>query len=111
VLPEQMDTVTVNGQPAILYTSSLTPNDLPCPAGTTCPPSDAAMYRRLDFAVGKTNVQLETSARIDSVGQDANGYNTKAGIIALAEALTEAPAATPTPGPAPLVSPTAVPSG
>ncbi len=111
VLPEQTDTVTVNGQPAILYTSTLTPNDLPCPAGAACPPSNAAMYRRLDFAVGKTNVQLETAARIDSVGQDANGYNTKAGIIALAEAATEAPAATPAPSPTPGPSATAAPSG
>jgi hypothetical protein len=110
VLPEQTDTVTVNGQPATLYTSTLTPNDLPCPTGN-CAPSNAALYRRLDFAVGTTNVQLETSARIDSVGQDANGFNTKDGIIALAEALTEVPAATPTPAPAPLVSPTAAPSG
>ena len=109
VLPEQKDTVTVNGQPAILYTSTLTPNDLPCPAGATCPPSNAALYRRLDFAVGTTNVQLETSARVDSVGQDANGYNTRDGIIALAEAPTEAPAATPAPSPTP--SPAASPSG
>jgi hypothetical protein len=101
VLPEQKDTVTVSGQPAILFTSTLTPNDLPCPKGATCSPSDAAMYRRLIFAVGKTNVQLEASARIDSVGQDANGYNTRDGIIALAEALKEAPAATPTPSVSP----------
>ncbi len=111
VLPEQTDTVTVNGQPATLYTSTLTPNDLPCPTGATCAPSNAPLYRRLDFAVGTTNVQLETAARIDAAGQDANGYNTRDGIIALAEALTEAPAATPTPRPAPLVSPTAAPSG
>jgi hypothetical protein len=111
VLPEQTDTVTVNGQPAILYTSTLTPNELPCPAGATCPPSNAPLYRRLDFAVGTTNVQLETAARIDSVGQDANGYNTKDGIIALAQALTEVPAATPAPSPTPGPSATAAPSG
>jgi hypothetical protein len=63
------------------------------------------LYRRLIFAVGTTNVQLETSARVGASGQDANGYNTRDGIIALAEALTEAPAATPAPSPSPPASP------
>ncbi len=105
VLPERKDTVTVNGQAATLYTSILTPSDLPCATGTTCLVSGAALYRRLIFAVGTTNVQLETSARVGASGQDANGYNTRDGIIALAEALTEAPAATPAPSPSPLASP------
>jgi hypothetical protein len=105
VLPERKDKVTANGQPATLYTSILTPSDLPCPTGTTCPASGAALYRRLIFAVGTTNVQLETSARVGASGQDANGYNTKDGIIALAEALAEAPAATPSPSPSAPASP------
>jgi hypothetical protein len=111
VLPEQKDSVTVNGQPATLYTSTLTPNDLRCDPGATCPPSDAALYRRLIFAVGTTNVQVEAAARIGASGQDANGYNKKDAIIALAEALTEAPqsTATPTPAPGPVATP--LPSG
>ncbi len=110
-LPEQKDRVTVNGQPATLYTSTLTPNDLPCDPGATCPPTDAALYRRLVFAVGTTNVQVEAAARIGPSGVDANGYNKKDTIIALAEALTEAPQSTPTPTPAtgPLATP--APSG
>jgi hypothetical protein len=113
VLPEQMDTVTVNGRSATLYTSVLTPNDLPCASGQTCPASNAALYRRLIFAVGTTSVQLEASARVDASGQDFNGYNTKDGIIALAGALTEAPAVTPAPSPTPGPGPsaTAAPSG
>jgi hypothetical protein len=105
ILPERKETVTENGQAATLYTSILTPSDLPCASGQTCPPSDAPLYCRLIFAAGTTNVQIETAARIGSGGQDANGYNNKDGIIALAEALTEAPAATPAP------SPSASPSG
>lgn len=87
-LPEQRDAVTVRGADATLYTSLLTPADLPC-AGT-CPPTLALLYRRLVFTVGDTAVQIETAARVDETGAELNKYNTRDGIIALAEALVEA---------------------
>jgi hypothetical protein len=105
VLPEKKDSVMVNGQPATLYTSILTPSDLPCASGATCPQTDAKLYRRLIFAVGTTNVQVEAAARIGASGQDANGYNNKDAIVALAEALMEAPQSTATPTPGPVASP------
>jgi outer membrane lipoprotein-sorting protein len=100
-LPEQLDAAHVNGGPAVLYTSTLTPNDLPCDSGT-CPPSDTPLYRRLIFSVGDTAVQITASARIGSSGKDSNGYNDKDAIVALAEAMSAAPPlGTPTPTPAP----------
>lgn len=93
VLPEQPEQVTVRGQAATLYRSVLTPAELPCPTGAACPKTKAPLYYRLPFAIGKTVVQLETYARVDSVtGDDQNGYNSTEGIAALAEALTAATA-------------------
>jgi hypothetical protein len=103
-LPEQLDEARVNGSPALLYTSTLTTADLPCP-DTNCPPSTAVLYRRLIFAVGETGVQLETAARIGPNGQDANGYNTRDAIVALAEALSAPPAPVATPSPTPGLGP------
>ncbi len=90
-LPENKDSVTVDGAEATLYTSILTPNDLGCAAGDTCPQTDAKLYRRLVFTLGTTGVQIEASARIGAGGQDANLYNDPTAIVALAEALVEAP--------------------
>ena len=98
-LPEQKDQVTVNGQPATLYSSLLTTADIPCDTGTACPASHAVLYRRLQFTQSGTTVQIEAAARIDDNGADSNGYNSKAGIISLAEALTEVPEASATPTP------------
>lgn len=98
-LPEGSSTMSVNGGPAVLYTSLLTPDNLPCPAGN-CPSSSAPLYRRLVFSVGDTAVQLETASRIAASGRDVNGYNDKDAIVALAEALSTAPPVeTPTPAP------------
>ncbi|MEO8458846.1 MAG: hypothetical protein ABI559_13675 [Chloroflexota bacterium] len=111
-LPEQQSASSVNGGPAVLYTSTLTPNDLPCPNGN-CPVSSAALYRRLIFSVGDTGVQIETAARVGAGGNDANGYNGKDAIVALAEALFTPPAPdtpTPTPNGLPAPNPTVAPS-
>lgn len=89
-LPEQADEVTVRGGPATLYTSLLSRNDLPCDTPGGCPNSPVLLYRRLVFAIGETNIQIETEARIDTTsGAELNQYNTRDGIISLAEALTE----------------------
>lgn len=98
-LPERQSSTSVNGGPAVLYSSVLTPADLPCPTGN-CPTSSTTLYRRLVFSVGDTAVQLETAARIGSGGQDLDGYNDKDAIVKLAEALFAAPPiAAPTPAP------------
>ncbi len=87
-LPEGQSAVTVRGGPATLYTSILTPADLPCP-GADCPRASVPLYRRLSFTTGQTSVQIEVFARVDVVtGVDQNGYNSEEGIIALAEALS-----------------------
>lgn len=89
-LPEGARTVTAAGQQAILYTSILTPADLPCPAGN-CPRTRVPLYHRLSLTLGGTGLQIETYARVDSVtGDDENGYNNSEGIVALAEALASA---------------------
>lgn len=88
-LPETIrDVPSALGQVRLIF-SRLTPSDLPCPDGG-CPASDAPLYLRLIATIGETSVQIETSARIDGLGQDRNGYNTQDGIIALAETLVEA---------------------
>jgi hypothetical protein len=89
-LPERSQEVTVRGVPAIVYTSVLTPSDLPCEGGG-CVNTDAPLFTRILFMEGATAVQIETAARVDASGQDRNGYNSVDGIVALAEALTEAP--------------------
>ncbi len=87
-LPEGQSAVTVHGVPATLYTSILTPADLPCPSAS-CPKARVPLYHRLAFTTGQTSVQIETFARVDVVtGSDQNGYNSEEGIIALAEALS-----------------------
>lgn len=87
-LPEGQSVVTVRGGPATLYTSILTPSDLPCPSAN-CPKARVPLYRRLSFTAGQTSVQIETFARVDvATGADQNGYNSEEGIIALAEALS-----------------------
>ena len=89
-LPEGARTVTAAGQQAILYTSILTPADLPCPAGN-CPGTRVPLYHRLSLSLGGTGLQIETYARVDSVtGDDQNGYNNSEGIVALAEAVASA---------------------
>jgi len=99
-LPERKATVNVRGVTGTLYTSVLTRDALPC-ATSSCAPSTAPLYRRLQFMVGSTAVQIEVSARIDTDGSDTNGYNSNDGIVALAEALTEVPVSTATPTPTP----------
>ena len=89
-LPEGRRQVTVRGGPATVYTSLLTPAALPCPTATVCPKTDASLYHRLQLTIDSTLVQIESFARVDETGADQNGYNTQAGIIALAEALTAA---------------------
>ena len=89
-LPERKRQVTARGQPAALFISFLTPGDLPCPAGSVCPQTEAPLYTRLDVTLGGTAVQIETFARIDKDGNDRNPYNSIEGIIALAEALAAA---------------------
>lgn len=87
-LPESRSAVTVRGGPATLYTSILTPADLPCASGG-CPKTKAPLYHRLSFTAGRTSVQIETFARVDiESGADQNPYNSEEGIIALAEALS-----------------------
>jgi hypothetical protein len=93
-LPEQRDEVTVRGAPAELFTSTISTADLPCDE-VECPVSSAQLYRRLIFAIGDTWVQIEAMARIDAGGNERNGYNSRDGLIALAEALTEAPPSAP----------------
>lgn len=89
-LPEGGRTVTAAGQQAMLYTSILTPADLPCPAGD-CPRTRTPLYHRLSLTIGSTGLQIETYARVDSVtGDDQNGYNNTEGIVALAEAVASA---------------------
>ncbi|HSP56531.1 MAG TPA: hypothetical protein VLS25_13195, partial [Dehalococcoidia bacterium] len=88
-LPEDVSDVTVGGKPASLHTSLLTPEALCAPGG--CPHTDAKLFIRLQFSLDGADVQLETYARVDESGTDRNGYNTKSGIIQLAEALTRAP--------------------
>jgi hypothetical protein len=86
-LPEDVDSVDVRCQSALLYTSLLKVRDLPCDSDP-CLEGDAALYRRVIFSVSDdTSVQIETAARAGLSGTDANGYNTRKGIIALAEAL------------------------
>ena len=86
-VPENDAEVETARGPAVLFTSFLTPNEVPCPAGAECADSNATLYRRLTMAIGATVVQLETHARVDSEGVDQNPYNSASGIIALAEAL------------------------
>lgn len=88
-LPEQPDDVSVRGGTATIYTSILSPADLGC-GEDECPGSDAQLYRRLVLVIGDTAVQIEVMARVDPNGVDLNGYNSVAGLTALAEALTEA---------------------
>ena len=89
-LPEGVSDVTVGGRPASLHTSVLTPNALPCPTNS-CPQTSAPLFILLQFRLEGADVQVETYARVDESGTDRNGYNTKSGIIQLAEALTPAP--------------------
>ena len=88
-LPESVDPVTVRGVTGTLYTSFLTPNELPCDTGD-CPPTTAKLYRRLIFMIGTTAVQIETMARVGAEGQELDRYNTVAGIVALADTMFEA---------------------
>jgi hypothetical protein len=91
-LPEDEETVTLSdGTQATLYTSILTIEALPCPA-TGCIVSDARLYRRLILQRGETAVQIEVSPRILEDGTDSNGFNSRDGIMALAEALVDVPA-------------------
>lgn len=89
-VPEYSQKGTVRGQPVTIYRSFLTPSDLPCPTGTSCPQTKVPLYYRVRFTVGKTAIQVETYARVDANGNDLNGYNNPNGIVALAEALTVA---------------------
>jgi hypothetical protein len=88
-LPEDPSEVTVRGVPGTLYTSILTPNELPCDTGD-CPPTTAKLYRRLIFMIGTTAVQIETMARVGAGGEELNRYNTATGIVALADTMFEA---------------------
>lgn len=99
-IPEQRQEVTARGGPAVVLTSILTPSDLPCSTGD-CPATTAPLYRRIVFEIGDTAVQIAAFARVDATGADRNHFNSTAGLIELAEALTEAVAATPTPSAAP----------
>ena len=91
-LPENDEAVTVRGQPAMLYTSVLTPNALLCP-NDDCPQSDSPLYRRVTFMLGETAVQVEVAPRLATEGTDLNGYNSREALLGLAEALIEAPVA------------------
>ncbi len=90
-LPEEEEAVPLSdGTQATLYTSILTIEALPCPA-TGCISSDARLYRRLILQRGETAVQIEVSPRILEDGSDSNGFNSRDGIVALAEALVDVP--------------------
>ena len=88
-VPEQRQSVTVRGGEGVLFSSLLTPSDLPCPEGN-CPVAAVPIFTRLIFEIGETAFQIETSARVGASGEDLNGYNTVDGIIGLADALVEA---------------------
>lgn len=97
-IPEQRQEVTVRGGTGVVLGSLLTPSDLPCDSGS-CPATRAPLYYRIVLQIGDTAVQIEAMARVDSTGADRNHYNSVQGVIALAEALTEAISATPTTAP------------
>ncbi|MCH8814257.1 MAG: hypothetical protein IH957_04040 [Chloroflexi bacterium] len=88
-VPEGNEEIEINGEPAALIRSFLTPPDLACPEGLDCPDSDAPLYHRIAIVLGETAIQLETHARVDPEGVDRNPYNSAEGITALAEALTK----------------------
>lgn len=91
-LPEDEETVTLSaGRTATLYTSLLSIDALPCPSGG-CLSSDARLYRRLILERGETAVQIEVAPRVTDDGTDINGFNSRDGIVALAEALVDVPA-------------------
>ncbi|MDO8615832.1 MAG: hypothetical protein Q7T33_08875 [Dehalococcoidia bacterium] len=89
-IPEDQEVVEVLGQRTVVYTSILTPSDLPCPAGAQCVATSVPLYHRLLLTLADTAIQVETFAKVGSQGQESNQYNTKDGILALAQALTAA---------------------
>jgi hypothetical protein len=88
-LPEGLKEVDVRGGTGALFTSGLLPSDLGC-GEVECPETTAKLYRRLVFSIGETVIQIEALAKINAGGADLDGYNSEEGLLALADALTEA---------------------
>ncbi len=87
--PELEEEVTVQGQDAILYTSELNPEGVPCAVGEPCILPNVPLYSRLVVTLGNTAIQVEARSRLE-LGADRNPFNNREGILALARALEPA---------------------
>ena len=89
--PELKEEVTVQGQDAMLYTSELNPEAVPCAVGEPCILPDVPLYHRLVVTLDDTAIEVEALAKASpEVGGDENPFNNREAILALARALEPA---------------------